>query len=121
MIVWLVSAVSLTLVMTLCVVGVFIPKKYFDDNLAQCVGMAGVFMFSWPRLSQLIEMRDITANTMPVSAQLAGHVGLALYALGTAYKAWRHRPHHDQKADAEHHPMRRASDPHEPSHRKLVR
>lgn len=116
---WLVSAISLSIVMALCVVGVFIPKKYYDDNLAQCIGMAGVFMFSWPRLMQLIEVRDITANTMPVSAQLAGHAGLALYAIGTAYKAWRHRP--QRNTDAEHHPMRRASDSTHQPHGKLVR
>lgn len=89
---WIISAVSLTIVMVLCVVGVFIPKRIYDDNLAQCIGMAGVFMFSWPRLAQLLERQEITSFVMPVLAQTAGHVGLALYALGTAYKAWKHRP-----------------------------
>jgi hypothetical protein len=89
---WVVSAVSLTIVMVFCVIGVFIPKAYYDDNLAQRIGMAGVFMFSWPRLSMLLERQEITSVVMPVSAQVLGHVGLALFALGTAYKAWKHRP-----------------------------
>lgn len=114
MIMWLISAVSLTIVMVLCFVGVFIPKKYFDDNLAQCVGMAGMFMFCWPRLAQLLERQEITANTMPVFAQLVGHTGLALYAMGTAYKAWRHRPR-DHGATppnpaSDKHPLRRVTD-----------
>lgn len=110
---WLISAVSLTIVMALCLIGVFIPKKYFDDNLAQCVGMAGMFMFCWPRLAQLLERQEITANTMPVFAQLVGHTGLALYAMGTAYKAWRHRPQRDATPPTptpEKHPLRRTSD-----------
>lgn len=89
---WIVSAVSLAIVMALCVVGVFIPKRIYDDNLAQCVGMAGVFMFSWPRLAHLLDHQEITSIVIPALAQTAGHVGLALYALGTAYKAWKHRP-----------------------------
>lgn len=109
---WLVSAVSLAVVMFLCVCGVFAPKAYYDDNLAQRLGMSGVFMFSWPRLMQLIELRDITANTMPVSAQIAGHVGLALFAVGTAYKAYLRRPRIDPPVTHEHHPMRRHTDEH---------
>jgi len=78
--------------MLLCVVGVFVPKAYYNDNLAQRIGMAGVFMFCWPRLVQLFEHQMIRNNCMPVEAQVAGHVGLALFAIGTAYKAWKHRP-----------------------------
>ncbi len=89
---WLVSAISLSVTMLLCVVGVFIPRTYYDDNLAQRLGMVGVFLFCWPRLVQLLERQEITGYVMPVTAQVFGHVGLALFAVGTAYKAWKHRP-----------------------------
>lgn len=110
---WIVSAVSLSLVMALCLVGVFIPKRFYDDNLAQCIGMAGVFMFCWPRLMQLLERQELTSIAMPALAQTAGHVGLALYAVGTAYKAWQHRPRHRGTAPPtpKVHPFRRISDP----------
>lgn len=111
---WLISAASLSIVMALCVIGVFIPRKFFDDNLGQCIGMAGVFMFCWPRLMQLIEHRELTSIAMPAEAQMAGHVGLALYAIGTAYKAWKHRPRDTGSAKpptSQVHPFRRASDP----------
>lgn len=107
---WIISAVSLAIVMALCVVGVFIPKRIYDDNLAQCIGMAGVFMFSWPRLAQLLEHRELTSIAMPAMAQTAGHVGLALYAMGTAYKAWKHRPRSHDAAPPAPHPLRRVSD-----------
>lgn len=109
---WIISAVSLTIVMALCVVGVFTPKRVFDDNLAQCIGMAGVFMFCYPRLVQILELRELTSLVVPALAQTAGHVGLALYALGTAYKAYKHRPHRDDIAppSSAPHPLRRASD-----------
>jgi hypothetical protein len=103
---WIISAVSLTLVMGLCVIGAFAPRQYYAANLAQCIGMAGVFMFSWPRLALLIEHREITSIAMPVFAQVVGHTGLALYAVGTAYKAWRHRPRQADGAP----PARRATD-----------
>jgi hypothetical protein len=89
---WIISAASLGVTMLLCVLGVFIPKVYYDDNLAQRIGMAGVFIFCWPRLVQLLEAREITGLVVPVPAQLAGHVGLAMFAVGTAYKVWKHRP-----------------------------
>lgn len=95
---WLISAVSLAIVMVLCAVGIFIPKKYFDDNLAQRVGMAGIFIICWPRLDQLIDRQEITGNCMPVTAQFAGHLGFALFAVGVAYKAWKHRPRRPEGA-----------------------
>lgn len=86
---WVVSAVSLAVVMLLCVLGVFLPRRCYHGNLAQCLGMIGVFMFSWPKFASLVVHQHITSVVMPVSAQIAGHVGLALYALGTAYVEWR--------------------------------
>jgi hypothetical protein len=87
-IVWIVSAVSLSITMGLCVAGVLTPKALYDANLFQRLGMAGMFAFSWPRLVQLFETHTITGNCMPVSAQVCGHVGIALYATGTAFKVW---------------------------------
>lgn len=89
---WIISAVSLFITMTLCVIGVFVSKKYYDDNLFQRIGMAGVFIFCMPRFIQLMSKQEITTVVMPLTAQLFGHVGLMLFAVGTAYKAWKHRP-----------------------------
>ena len=89
---WLVSAVSLAVTMILCLVGVFIPSRFYDDNLAQRAGMAGVFIVCWPRLVHLIDNQGFVGNCLPVAAQVLGHVGLALFAAGTAYKAWKSRP-----------------------------
>lgn len=84
---WLVSALCLTVTMTLCVVGIFGPKAWYDDNLLQRLGMTGIFGICWPRLSQLLELQQLTNNCMPASAQLAGHIGFALFAVGLAWKA----------------------------------
>lgn len=89
---WVVSVVSLAVTMILCLVGVFIPPRFYDDNLAQRIGMAGVFTVCWPRFWHLIDNQGFVGNCLPVAAQVLGHVGLALFALGTAYKAWKYRP-----------------------------
>jgi hypothetical protein len=89
---WWVSAVSLFIIMISCAAGAFAPKEIFNDNPAQRIGMAGVFFFALPRFIQLMERQEFTANCMSASAQLAGHVGLALYCVGTAIKVMRHKP-----------------------------
>lgn len=86
---FVVSAVSLFIVMVACAWGVCAPRRIFDDNIPQRVGMAGVFFFALPRFIALLE-NGFTANCMPASAQLLGHVGMALYSIGTAYKVWKH-------------------------------
>src|SRR5574341_765172 len=92
---WAISAVSLVIVMAGCLAGIFAPKHIYNDNLAQRIGMAGVFCFCWPRLAQIIDQQALSAQVVPAAAQLAGHVGMACFVLGTAFKAWRHRPHAD--------------------------
>jgi len=83
---WL-SGASLLIVMAGCLAGVFLPARYYDDNLFQRVGMSGLFMFSLARFDQLVRLGELTGNCVPVSTQLCGHVGLAMLVLGTAWKA----------------------------------
>lgn len=87
---WWISAVSLSIVMSGCLVGTFAPTHVYNDNLAQRLGMFGVFMFCFQRFVLLMEHMELTSRYMPASAQLAGHIGLALFTIGTAYKAWKH-------------------------------
>jgi hypothetical protein len=89
---WLISAVSLFIVITSCTLGVFLPDRIFADNLAQRIGMIGVALFSLPRFLLLLKTQTLTAVCIPLEAQLMGHVGMALYCLGTMWKIFRHRP-----------------------------
>lgn len=84
-----ISAVSLITIMAGCFAGIFLPAKYYDDNLLQRLGMSGLFMLCLGRLEQLIQAGQMTGNCVPVSIQLCGHVGLAMITVGTAWKAYR--------------------------------
>lgn len=87
---WIISAVALAITMVCCLAGTIAPKHVYDDNIAQRIGMAGIFMVCWPRFWHLIEHQGFIGNCLPVPAQVLGHIGLAAYALGTAWKVWRH-------------------------------
>jgi hypothetical protein len=89
---WVVSAFALAITMACCFAGTFAPKHIYDDNIAQRIGMAGVFMVCWPRFWHLIDNQGFVGNCLPVTAQIFGHVGLAAYCAGTAWKVWRHKP-----------------------------
>jgi hypothetical protein len=89
---WIVSAVSLFIVIASCTLGVFLPQRIFADNLAQRVGMTGVVFFCLPRFLQIMDTHTLTAVCFPAEAQLMGHVGMALYCLGVGWKVFRHRP-----------------------------
>ena len=76
-----ISIVALSIVATLCVIGVFHPR--FDDTLGQRIGMS--IIGSWCLLR--IPVKFGTFDTEPVHLLL--HIGMAFYACGTALKAWR--------------------------------
>lgn len=73
--------------MVLCAVGIFAPARIYDDSLLQRLGMSGMFFFCFGRFRQLIEVGSMTGNCLPISVQLVGHVGLAIFAIGTAWRA----------------------------------
>jgi threonine/homoserine efflux transporter RhtA len=74
----LVSIVALSIVGGLCVVGVFHPR--FNDNFVQRVGLSMLGIWCILRIYVKVE----TMDTEPVHLFL--HIGLALYAISTAYK-----------------------------------
>lgn len=91
---YLLSFVSLCVAMFWCVVGIFSPKAVFDDNLAERLGMVGVFAFCLARFVRLYEAGEMTSHLIPATVQVIGHAGLALYFTGAAtakLKAWRNR------------------------------
>lgn len=87
---YLISVISLSIVMGCCLCGIF--SNSFHDNLAQRLGMVGIFLFSLPRWIQLLQTQELTSVCMPADAQVLGHVGLALYCVGTTFKVLKHRP-----------------------------
>lgn len=86
---WIISATSLAIIMICCTAGVFAPKHVFADSALQRLGMIGVALFCLPRFLQLLHTQTLTSSCMPADAQLMGHVGLALYCVGTAFKVIR--------------------------------
>jgi hypothetical protein len=84
-----ISGISLLIIMSGCLAGIFLPAKYYDDNLLQRLGMSGLFVLCLTRFEQLIKAGELTGGCVPVSAQLCGHVGMALITVGTAWKAYR--------------------------------
>lgn len=74
---WLVSMVSLGVLVTLCAIGTF--HAWYDDNLWQRVGM-GCIVVGYG--SSLIAGEEY---------QPLAHVGEALFAVGVAWKVWQHR------------------------------
>lgn len=87
---WIVSVISLFIVMVCCTLGVFAPKRIYADNLLQRLGMTGIVFFCLPRFLQLLQMQTLTSVCMPAEAQVMGHVGMALYCIGTTTKVLLH-------------------------------
>lgn len=74
---WLVSIVSVAILVVLCAVGTF--HAVYDDNLWQRIGM-GCIAVGYG--SALIGGDDY---------QALAHVGEACFAIGVAWKVWKHR------------------------------
>lgn len=88
---WIISAVSLFIVIASCTLGVFLPDRIFADNLPQRIGLTGITFFCLPRFLQIVQSQALSGHCFPVEAQLMGHVGMALYCVGTCWKVFRHR------------------------------
>lgn len=88
---WIVSAVSLIVIVVSCTVGVFAPRALYDDNLLQRVGMSGMVFFCLPRLMMILDEQALSARCMPATAQLLGHVGVACYCVGVWIETLRNR------------------------------
>lgn len=91
---WIVSVVALCIVMALCVLGTF--GRWYSDNLAQRIGMAMLFIGCWPKVEELMFFRPENGGVW------VAHVGLAVFAMGTAWKVWLHRDHHPPPAQPPH-------------------
>lgn len=86
---WYASVASLSLTMVLCLAGAFWPMYEETASqrvatLLQRIGMALLFIGCWPRLVVIYESREMTA-----AGGWVAHVGLALFAVGTAWKFYR--------------------------------
>jgi Na+-translocating ferredoxin:NAD+ oxidoreductase RNF subunit RnfB len=88
---WIIAALSLTLVIALCVIGVFSP--WFHDNLMQRVGMVAMVFGIMPRLSSILSTQQLDATLPQMEAAVCAYAGMALYACGTAYSAWTNIKH----------------------------
>jgi len=85
----LISSVSLWIIAAACFAGALLPKAWFDDNLMQRTGMAGMAIALTPRV---LASLDLNAQWIPPENEALIHGGLALYVLGSALKVWKHRP-----------------------------
>lgn len=82
----LVSVVALTIVAMAAALGIFC--RHFHDNWPQLLGLAG--LATWA-IARVLQITDMTDHRVPNQGAVM-HVSLALYALGTAWKVWTHRP-----------------------------
>lgn len=79
---WPVSVAALLIVTLLCITGTLAPS--FKDNLAQRAGMALLAYGCASRVESIWHSQYV-----PIDA-LFLHLGMAIYACGTAYKHWRY-------------------------------
>jgi hypothetical protein len=83
----LISIACLLTVATLSVAAIL--SNHYRDNWMQFLGLCGVVPWTigraWTLADPLMPAPDMSTQ------QLIGHVGLALFAAGTAWKVWRHR------------------------------
>lgn len=87
---WIVSAISLGLLLLACLVAPFVQS--YRDNLLQRISFALIFIGTFARWLGIIDTRSIEP-VWPIIAEasVVGNIGFALFAVGTAYKVWRHR------------------------------
>lgn len=79
---WIISIIALSLVITLCLLGIW--HQAFKDNLLQCLGMGWLVIACIGRVHWLWLAERVEPSWMLV------HVGMAIYALGTALKVVMH-------------------------------
>lgn len=105
----LVSIACLQIVAVLCAAGIF--SHHYRDNWPQFVGLVLVLLWSFGRSIDL-GVRwwnwiggELVPTPQVSTQQLLGHIGLALFAIGTAWKVWthRHRPDNPNGTPSGHH------------------
>ncbi len=83
-----VSVVCLSVVGGLSLWG--LVSRHYKDNWLQALGLVCLVLWAFGRASVL--GGRVMAGDWHISFyQLLSHVGLLLFALGTAHKVWRHR------------------------------
>lgn len=102
---WIISFACLVFVAFMCVVGTL--SRTYDDNLFQRLGMA---LFCFGALARANEVMH--AQAVPAEL-LLGHIGLAVFAMGTTFKVVIRRI--EQKARATLWPTDQELRPIEPS------
>lgn len=75
---WILSVCALSLVFVLCVLGIW--HQSFRENLLQFIGMSWLMVACAGRIAWLWEAERVEPSWMLV------HVGMAIYAAGTALK-----------------------------------
>jgi len=78
---WPISVVALSIVTVLCLVGTLAHS--YKDNLAQRIGMALLAYGCASRVQHIMGSQYVSPDWLVV------HVGIAVYAMGTAFKHWR--------------------------------
>lgn len=81
-----ISAVCLSLVTLLSGAAIFC--RNYHENWVQWFGLVGITIWSAARVSQLT---DMMSTRLPAQGVIL-HVSMVLFALGTAWKVWQHRP-----------------------------
>lgn len=74
--------------LALCVAGVF--SEHYRDNWAQFVGLWSIILADSMRLCTLVERIYVHGDLRMSWSQITLHVGLLLFALGTAAKVHTH-------------------------------
>ena len=81
---WLLSCMCLGVTGALCIAGVL--SHHFNDNLLQRAGMALLGIFCFGRATSIWHAQFASADWFGV------HLGMAVYALGTAWKVYARLP-----------------------------
>ena len=79
---WHFSAAALSITAVLCLIGTLAPS--YNDNFVQRVGMAVLCYGCVSRVQHIFITERVSIDWAFV------HVGMALYAIGTAWKQYRH-------------------------------
>lgn len=89
---WMLSASCLSVIVTACVGAALQELRYRGSyNLAQLIGTTFLFFGCFPRLRGIVETQSMAATAAVAEASILIHVGLAIMALGHAWKLWQYR------------------------------
>ncbi|MBE7420676.1 MAG: hypothetical protein HS128_23515 [Ideonella sp.] len=85
---WL-GLAALVGVLTLCVAGLF--SSHYHDNWLQFLGLWTIVLADTMRLAWLAERWQWRGELVMSWPMIVLHIGMLMFAVGTACKVWRHR------------------------------